>query len=475
MTAKILEVRTANSNVPFLLLYTIGLTFAVLMLASGHQVLDPMVRHDDFGALLADPTDFYSKTLEEGRWLSYWWHLRGWVTPAWANFAVYQFFWAIYAGAAAVNACGKEEPFRYVAALALMIVVSLPALLISVWFNTLLPGLGIVALFALLATFLRPATMRWLLLIFVPLTLMAYTTFPLLLLAVCLTTRVLRRSWWDLLTLLATFIISFALGLLAIYSLNYVEHGVFGISIADWRNPTPPHDLASVIVNMDLVLQFFKETALTIAFEDATVMVIHGLVLTGSLIYLARVEPWTVLYIFAGLVAGIGLLSLQIIMTGVITPARAVNFVWVLYSILCARVAIVCHSKGRVLANLAWSFLLITITIYLIWIWERYFIYTYWQDETRALALQAGTGAGPIYVIGSYKALKSESKVGIMGPRGLQLRLKYLTGRAVFVCDKTPDACENVSADALSGLALPVQEVRQIQNRTEIILPLVTK
>jgi hypothetical protein len=162
-------------------------------------------------------------------------------------------------------------------------------------------------------------------------------------------------------------------------------------------------------------------------------------------------------------------------MTGVITPARAVNFVWVFYSILCVRVAILCHSKGRVLGNFAWSFLLITITVYLIVIWDRYFIYTYWQDETRALAVQAGNGDGPIYVIGSYKALKSESKVGIMGPRGLQLRLKHLTGRTVFVCDETPDACVTVSADALSGLAVPVPEVRQMQDRTEIILPSVTK
>ena len=68
MTAKTLEVRTAKSNIPYLLLYTIGFTYAVLMLASGHQVLDPMIRHDDFGALLADPTDFYIKTLEKGAW-----------------------------------------------------------------------------------------------------------------------------------------------------------------------------------------------------------------------------------------------------------------------------------------------------------------------------------------------------------------------------------------------------------------------
>jgi hypothetical protein len=466
-----LEQRDASFNTSSILLVTIGITYAILMLASGPQVLDPMVRHDDFPALLAEPADFYIKTLEEGRWLNYWWHLRGWVSPAWVNFAVYQLFWATYAGAAAVNACDRNAPFLYIIAMALMIVVSLPALLISTWFNTFIPGFGLVALFALLATRFSPRVMRLLLLVFVPITLMAYTTYPLLLLAVCLTTREVQRSWRDLLVLMTVFVISFALGLLVIYSLNYLEHGVFGIPIAAWRNPAPAHDLASMVANLDLVLDFLKVSAMEISLDETTVMVIHGLALFGGLIYLARVEPWVTLYIFTGLAAGIGLQCLQIVMIGVIVPTRALSFVWVLYSILCVRVALASRNNGRVITNVSGCFLLITVMIYLIWMWDRYFTYTHWQSETRELAVQAGDGAGPIYVIGPYKTLPSAVKAGIMGPRGLQLRLKYLTGRTVFICDETQDACKYLPKETQDNTAITAPTVRQMNDWTEIHLP----
>lgn len=464
----------SKPSASFLLLAIIGLTYAVLMLASGPQVLDPMVRHDDYPALLAEPADFYIKTLEEGRWLNYWWHLRGWVSPAWANFAVYQLFWATYAGATAVNACGRNEPFGYIIAMALMIVVAIPALLISTWFNVFIPGFGLVALFALLATRLRPKTMRLLLLVFVPITLMAYTTYPLLLLVVCLTTREMRRSWRDLLNLMVLFVISFAIGLLLIYSMNYMEHGIFGIPVAAWRNPAPAHDLASAIANLDLVLEFFKVTAMEISLDETALMVVHGVVLTGGLIYLARVEPWVALYILTGLVAGIGLQCLQVIMLGLVVPTRAVSFIWVLYSILCVRVALSSRHNGKLVTSMTGYFLLITIVIYLIWMWDRYSTYAPWQSETRELAEQSGNGAGPIYIIGSYKTLLFAAKAGIMGSRGLQLRLKYLTGRDVFVCDETPAACQDLPAEVLTDMATSAAEVRQMEGWTEIhLLPLV--
>ncbi|MEH6361553.1 MAG: hypothetical protein V7761_12580, partial [Amylibacter sp.] len=154
MSSSLMKERGIRSFAVSPLLITIGVTYFVLILVSGPQALDPMLRHDDYPALLADPSGFYVKTLEEGRWLNYWWHLRGWISPAWLNFAVYQLLWATFASAAAINACGKKEQLTYIIALALIIALATPALLISLWFNTLIPGLGLVALFAVLATFL---------------------------------------------------------------------------------------------------------------------------------------------------------------------------------------------------------------------------------------------------------------------------------------------------------------------------------
>ncbi|MBL4750894.1 MAG: hypothetical protein JKX71_10000 [Amylibacter sp.] len=217
----------------------IGLTYLVIMLVSGNQALDPMIRHDDYPALLADPSGFYIKTLTEGRWLNYWWHLRGLVTPSWLNYALYQFFWVTFAGASAVNACKHNSPLSYVTALSIMIAIASPALLISLWFNTLIPGLGLVALFAVLANYLSHKSTQYMLLLFVPATLMAYTAYPFLLLGICLTASTRQRSLRDLSILVILFVISFALGIMLIYGLNYFEHSVFGMKMAEWRNPAP--------------------------------------------------------------------------------------------------------------------------------------------------------------------------------------------------------------------------------------------
>ncbi len=460
------------------LFLTIAITYGALLLASGLQLLDPLVRHDDFPALLAEPSGFYIKTLHEGRWLNYWWHLRGLVTPAWLNYAVYQLFWAIFAGSVAVNACGRGEQRWYVVALALMIAVAPPALLISLWFNTLIPGLGLVALFAALATVLSPGRMRLLLLLFVPATLMAYTSYPLLLLAVCLTTRGAHRSWRDLIGLMALFIFSFALGIVLIYSLNYLEHGIFGIPMAEWRNPSPAHDMASLIANLDQVWAFLSKSADTLAFHFAPFVVAHGVILTGSLLIMARANPWLALYILTGLLAGLGLLCLQVILTGVEVPVRAILFVWVLYAILCVRVVLVAcdmGERGKFGARMGRNVVVLIVASYLLQTGRQYFEYRTWQVETRALAVQVAAGTGPIYVAGSFESLAGAQAAGIQEPRGLRLRLTYLTGRVAYMCEETPAACAGLAPELLTDSNRQTPEVRTLPDRTVVLLPKASK
>ncbi len=467
------ELNTDNKkpNMLLPLLMAIGLTYAVLMLASGFQMLDPMLRHDDFPALFSDPTGYYVKTLHEGRWLNYWWHLRGRVTPAWLNFAVYQFFWVTFAGATAVNACGRKEQLNYVIALTLLIAVAPQALLISLWFNTLVPGLSLVALFALLAVWLDPKKMRLLLLVFVPITLMGYTTYPMLLLAVCLTTRGISRSWRDLAALIGLFIASFAIGMLLIYVLNYIYHGTFGIPMAPWRHPTPAHDLASALANLSVVWEFFKETALTVVFNVVPLIFIHVLIFVAGFAILARKNPWLALYIFTGLVVGLGLLCLQAILSGITVPPRATAFAWLLYSVLCVQIALLGRDKGGRVFSISWSLLVFLNIIYLIFGAKHYYLLSGWQSETRAIAKSASMRPGPIYVTGSYKALVSAKSAGIQGPRGLRSRLAYLTGRTVVVCTETPAACKGLAPETLAGASRSTLEIRQLQDKTIILLP----
>lgn len=450
------------------LLVTIGLAYLALLIASGPNLLDPIVRHDDFPALLADPSGFYIKTLHEGRWLNYWWHLRGIVTPSWLNFAVYQLFWAIFAGAAAVNACGRTEQRWYTIVLALMIAVAPSAYLISLWFNTLIPGLGFVAVFAVLATVLSPAKMRLLLLVFVPVTLMAYTSYPLLLLAVCLTSRDMRRSWRDLIGLVAMFIFSFALGILLIYSLNYVEHGVFGIPMADWRQPSPARDLASLLTNLAVFGDFLAKSAATLAFHFTPFIAAHGLLLIGGLYFLARADPWVALYIVTGMLAGLGLLGLQIVLTGITVPVRAISFFWVLYCIICVRVALMARNHGGLSARMTRNVVVLIVASYLLQTGMQYMNFRDWQSLTKDMAAQTD-GTGPIYVTGSYETLTGAEMAGIQQPRGLRLRLTYLTGRMVAICEETPLDCATLEAAPFTADGQQF-EVRNQPDKTIILL-----
>ncbi len=448
--------RLWDSGAPPSLLRLVAVVYAVLMAVSLPQLIDPLVRHDDFPALLVDPSGFYAKTLHEGRWLNYWWHLRGVMTPAWANFAAYQLCWAVFCAAAARAALGRAATVWPVLGLALLIAVAPPALLISLWFNTLIPGLALVALFAVLANRLPPRAMRWLLVLFVPLTLMAYTTYPLLLLAVCLTTHGAQTSWRDVAGPLAIFIASFALGILAIYGLNYLEHGIFGIPMADWRTPQPTRDLASLMANLDRIGVVARKTALAFAWGFTPLSVAHGLLAAGGLIVLWRAERWAAVAALTVVIAGTGLLCLQILSTGVTVPVRAFGFVWMIHVVVMMRAALLLSRRGGLAARLARNLVIFIVASYLLQSARQYTDGWDWQAQTRALAQAAGPSGGAIILRGDYRTLAGATRAGIQNARGLRLRLVYLTGREVVLCAETPQPCTGHPATPPAS-ARPVQ------------------
>lgn len=448
-----------------------AVTFAALMLAAAANILDPIVRHDDFGALFADPTAFYAKTLEEGRWLNYWWHLRGFTTPAWLNFAVYQLCWAIFAGASAVNACGRGARPFYLVTLALLIAVAPQALIISLWFNTLIPGMALVALYAVLACHLRPAATRMLLVVFVPLTLMAYTTYPVMLLGICLTQQGARRGAVDLFALCALFIGSFVLAMLAIYALNHAEHGVFGMQMAAWRDPSPAHDLASALANLDKVAAFMHDSALVAAYYFKPLAWANVAALVLGLVYLGRIDAWAAIYILTGILAGLSMISLHVLKEGVWVPVRATGFVWVLYAVTLLRCAQLAEGRHRRIARLVRNFALLLVLSYLLQTAKHFVGYAGWQRITADMAAVVAGETGPIYVAGSYKALPEAQVAGIQFPRGLRLRLTHLTGRKVILCDETPEACAALPEGLAEASGRPPFETRPLAGGSLILLP----
>jgi len=449
---------------------TIALTFLGLLLSSGLQVLDPMVRHDDFAALLADPTGYYTKTLYEGRWINYLWHLRGVVTPSWLSYLVYQFFWAVFAGCLANIALGDKGVLWHRVAMALLVVLVPSALLISLWFNTLMPGMGMVALYAWLSTQVSERTARGLLVVFVPLTLMAYTTYPLFLLALCLARSDTQRSFRDLVGLMTLFIASFALGLLVIFTLNYFEHGIFGVPMAPWRHATPAHDLASAVENAKQIGMFLYQSGRVLGFGFSPLTLAHLALLAVAVVLCGRRDPWRVVYILSGIAAGLGLIFLQTVKSGISLPVRVIGFAWALHVVLLLQLVLQLGEKGGLGERLSRNPLIFFVMAYAAGTFQQSLIYAAWQKETRAMGADIGLGPEQVFVTGTYKSLLNADRSGIQNPRGLRLRLTYLTGRSVITCEESPVQCDDLPSEMLEDLPPGEVEVHRLNDKIVVRL-----
>lgn len=396
------------------------------------NLLDPMIRYDDFPALFADPSGFWSKTLHEGRWINYLWHLRGVETPAWLNFAVYQTLWASFAAALAVLTCRVNLWFA--AVLALTILVAPPASLISLWFNTLIPGLAIVAIYAIMATQVSQRTLRLWLPPFVVVSFMAYTTYPVLLLAICLVaTR--DRSLRDLLGLLALFVFSFALAVIVTYTINWQVHGIFGVPLAEWRNARPAGDIAGLWANRAMLWQTFADVFMRSSFEFWPAGAFHLSLLGVSTIVLFRHARREALYLWAGLIVGLSLMVLQCLKLGLVIAPRSFIFAWVFYAVMAVRAAqIMALSKpqiGRWMTNAV----LLVLGSYLLQTFQQYTTYRAWQAETRSIARAVAEYDGPWRIDASIRDIRSAQAAFIQSDQALAFRLQQWTGTAPEVCD----------------------------------------
>ncbi|MFW8594217.1 hypothetical protein [Cribrihabitans neustonicus] len=442
---------------------------AGLLLTALFQLPDPLVRHDDYPALWADPALFYSKTLTEGRWINYLWHLRGMVTPAWLNFLAYQLLWAVYLGCLVHNAFGPGVELWRRAMVALVAGLCLPWVLISLWFNTLIPGLAILALYAWFTTRTSERASRWLMVVFVPAALMAYTTYPFLILALSLTRAGVARSARDLAGLLALFIASFALGMLAIYTLNYAEHGVFGVPMAEWRHPSPAHDLASALENARLAGHFLTSLAMKGSYNNLFVLLLQGALFAAATAAVLRQDRWRGLYMLAGAGLGVALICVQVIRTGIDTPVRSGGFLWIYLAVFLGLFTLHLKAEGR--DRLGRNLLFTVAAAYAIFTGMLHHSFTEWQRLSRAMAAELMGGTGPVYVTGTYLGLPEAVESDLQKAQAVAFRLGHLTGREIVMCEEAPERCESLPEELRAGHAGAGYAVREIEGVTVLLLP----
>ena len=405
------------------------------------NLADPMIRFDDYPAYFADPTHFYMKTLSEGRWVNYWWHLRGFVTPSWVNFALYQVLWAAFAASVAYSAMRSDQERMFGPILAVIIIVAPPATMISLWFNTLLPGLGLVALYAVLGVVLTQSLHRALLPPFVIAGFMAYTTYPLLLLTVCLVCTK-QRSLKDLAGLIVLFVLSFSAALMVAYGLNYHAHGVFGIQLSDWREANGAANIGDAMSNFPVALDSFRTFLSNSSYAFPPVAVFHLLMLAISIGVLARNSASEALYLGGGLLLGLVFITLQCLKTGAVAPNRAFVFAWVIYAILVVRSAqILCSQEGLV-SRLAKNSVFLILGLYVMQTFVQYSSYRDWQIQTRNIFERTPYSAQPLFVNGDVVNMTSAKKANIQDPLALVFRAQQLGVSNVVLCSSDTSECE---------------------------------
>ncbi len=449
-----------------------ALTLVAIFAISAANLLDPVLRYDDFPALFAEPDGFWSKTLSEGRWLNYLWHLRGVVTPAWLNFAIYQATWAMFAAAFAVSMIPGRGRIWFACLLALTILVAPPALLMAPWFNTLLPGTALLAAYAVLATRLSQFALRALLPVFTLLTFTAYTTFPIVLLLICLV-RTERRSLKDLAGLVALFGAGFCMAILAVYALNWQVHGEFGVVLDASRRPTPAVDLSGLASNFQLLTVSLESFMHKMSFNSKAIMVFHLAMFITATVVLIRRAPFEALYLHIGLWTGMALVTVQVLKFGVTVPTRAFHFAWITHAVLIVRAAEELSQSRGITGRIACNAVLLITMSYLFMISNQFTLFRNWQAETRALARDLATVSGPLYVVGDIRNHPSAVKAGIQQPSALTGRIRQLTNHNVIICETSPDACPPIPSEWLIPVApaTPHIRVERLEGASVIVVP----
>lgn len=416
-----------------------AITYAVLLFINWPQISDPFIRHDDYPAYFGQEWAYYEKTLSEGRWLNYLWMSREPTWPANLAFLHYLLGWAIFCASAAVVVLATGTSLTVVSLAAILIALSPQAYLISAWFNTLGLAVWMLALFGLVTAFVSARSARWALLIIGPVSMLAYTTYPLLMSLLLFAHRDAKRSIRDAFNLMVLLAVTIVLGLVLMYSINYAIHGVFGLQIADWRLPTPARDLESLLANTLALGAFFQNFALSMGYGIAWLSAFNFTLLIAAFVVVARHDRLEALYLGLGLAAAIGVLAANGVKEGVEIPVRAALGAWGFFAIVVVRAVVILAPgpQGRV----------VTLSAALL---AAYFaghlqkntrMLSDWLVETQALAEQLPPSAKQFVVYGHLWSFPGAVEARISRYYAFSSRMTQLTGMPGVYCDDPTIRC----------------------------------
>ncbi|WP_157510867.1 hypothetical protein [Frateuria sp. Soil773] len=329
----------------------LGFAFIVFFfLYATSQLSTPYIRHDDFDFLMPKGWNGgystpWEKTLTEGRWISYLWYgASQHLTP--------KSSYLLYITAYFVMSCAVAH---HISAPRTFLLCGL-ALFFSPMFGDLSlwpTGMFISVAIGSLSTLaiLLAKKSHILPVIFISTSLLILTYPPIASIVLLAATIKTAESQIKFKAALAfTYVFAFAIGSLAIYFLNYFEHGHFGVKIDTWRHPHPLRSITDAVANIAL---YFGSWSTLLRLH--AIPIVCGVV--ASIAAIGRPETRrmaTSILLAALLICGIELGI--VLITGTPIPSRSYVWLWLAICALCAQTAMsdhtLCKTTGLILLSL---------------------------------------------------------------------------------------------------------------------------
>jgi len=411
----------------------------LLLVLIPDQFRDPFTFFDDYPVLLGQAEGYYPKTLSEGRWINWLWTLRpAGFDPVWL-FAAYVGFWCL---AMAVLAAALLPPGRRG-----WVLLGAPALVLSpsfahlYAFATLMLVPAIALGFVLMAWSGPRARERALLLLVAP-SVMVHGALAYLLLTMAILLEARAPGLRRLVRLCLAFGVSFALGVLAIFALNFWAHGVFGLETAEWRRLSELAVLDPVERGLERLRRTFAEFWSILVGGMAIGWLTLG-AMGASALLLLRENPRACFAAFLAGASGLGLTVTQILASGVTMPERGFFFLWP--ALVAPALLLVGLGTGRAARAVGVLALIATIGFGALHWRAAHDIFAPLMAESRAIAAEIGRHPpGPVLAAG-----KRIATVGYWADAWsrsawhiwLEHRLEGLTGREVAVCPLPAARC----------------------------------
>ncbi|MFC7596143.1 hypothetical protein ACFQU3_12540 [Terrabacter sp. GCM10028922] len=290
------------------------------------QVFHPFIRHDDWTSTL--PGDApgsvgqFARNRFEGRWLNtvYWVLVGQWTSIVVAS--------VVFFAAHCAFTCGFVRLFRlrhpgaiFCATLAAF--VSPIWVRLTYWPGTLSASMIVAATSAWTLPWARRRRLTlvaWLLL-FVVLSVLSYPPVAALVF-LCLVVSELRSRVRRLALLAAGFVLAYGVGVLAVYTFNWLAFGDFGLTISAWRGPNPLVSLETLAENVTRYGRQFANVSRVLGWAGVISLVcLVWAVLDASIRRLALVA-------LAGVAVVVGLEAALTIYSGVVAGPRASLWSW---------------------------------------------------------------------------------------------------------------------------------------------------